>query len=617
MKINYLKINNFGKINNKEINLDEKINLIYGKNESGKSTLLNFIINMLYGISKNKNGKEISNYEKFLPWNLEEFSGKIKYELDNKNKFEIFRDFNKKNPKIFDENMEEISKEFNIHKTKGNEFFYEQTQIDENLFLQTAVVQQTNTVLERNDERDLIQRLTNLVSTGEDNLSYKKIIDKLNKKIIDEIGTERTIEKPKNKLEEKIKIIKNNKNNLTENKNKLEKNKIIKENLIENKNKLEIKNDLLKEIKNYLENKKIETEKIEINKKMLEEYVLNNMNDVGLKEEKPTKCNKKTYSIVDFLLGITGISIIGLSWTFLRVLSLKIGITVLVIILCTQIITNKKFKKNPKKTNENKKNNEIIEKNINNLKNKIIEFEKNIRENEIIEKNKLKNKYKNLFNEKIINELFFKKIEEIKNEINNLDNELNEIKTKINANDYEENIIKNNLDELSILEEELNYLYEQQEELNKYEEQINLAKQVIQESYEEMKSTVTPHFTQKLSETVKSVSNKEYNKAIFNDDDGLIIELTNGDYINCNKLSIGTIDQMYLALRLCSLQEISKENMPIILDEAFAYYDGDRLKNILLFLNNNFENQILIFTCSNREKEILEKEKIKYNYIQI
>ena len=115
MKIDEIKINSYGNLNNNNIQFD-KLNIIYGKNESGKSTLLNFIINIFYGISKNKNGKEISDYEKYYPWNNNEFSGKIYYELNNKNKYEIYRDFKKKNPKIFNENMEDISKEFNIDK---------------------------------------------------------------------------------------------------------------------------------------------------------------------------------------------------------------------------------------------------------------------------------------------------------------------------------------------------------------------------------------------------------------------------------------------------------------------------------------------------------------------
>lgn len=68
MQIKELQINNFGKLKNKKIELKNGINIISGKNESGKSTLLKFITSMLYGISKNKNGKRISDYEKYTPW---------------------------------------------------------------------------------------------------------------------------------------------------------------------------------------------------------------------------------------------------------------------------------------------------------------------------------------------------------------------------------------------------------------------------------------------------------------------------------------------------------------------------------------------------------------------
>ena len=58
--------------------------------------------------------------------------------------------------------------------------------------------------------------------------------------------------------------------------------------------------------------------------------------------------------------------------------------------------------------------------------------------------------------------------------------------------------------------------------------------------------------------------------------------------------------------------------MPIILDEAFAFYDDERLKNILEFINDNFkENQIIIFTCSNREKEIFNELNIEYNLVEL
>ena len=58
MKINKIKINSFGKLRNKEIEFKNGINILYGENESGKSTIMNFIKNTLYGISKIKKEKK-------------------------------------------------------------------------------------------------------------------------------------------------------------------------------------------------------------------------------------------------------------------------------------------------------------------------------------------------------------------------------------------------------------------------------------------------------------------------------------------------------------------------------------------------------------------------------
>ena len=69
-----------------------------------------------------------SDYEQYKPCNTEEFSGKLEYELDNGEVFEIYREFGKKNPKIFNKDLEDISKQFNIDKNKGNEYFYQHQQ---------------------------------------------------------------------------------------------------------------------------------------------------------------------------------------------------------------------------------------------------------------------------------------------------------------------------------------------------------------------------------------------------------------------------------------------------------------------------------------------------------
>ena len=295
MKINKIKINSYGKLKEKEIKLKDGINIIYGKNESGKSTLLNFIVNSFYGISKNKKGKEYSDVEKYTPWLGEEFSGKLEYELNNKNKYEIYRDFKKKNPKIFNENMEDISKEFNIDKSKGNEFFYEQTKVDKELFLSTVVVGQQEVKLGKQEQNILVQKIANLVGTGDDNVSYKRAMDRINRRLLDEIGTQRSREKPINIINKKIE-------DLEQKKQELEKYEDIKYEIEENKNKLEEeisdlnnKNNLLKEIKIINEKEKIEKEKIKIKENIKKE----NIEKIKLIKEKINKIKNENKNIFE------------------------------------------------------------------------------------------------------------------------------------------------------------------------------------------------------------------------------------------------------------------------------------------------------------------------------
>ena len=620
MKINNLKINGFGKIEDKEINLNNRINLIYGENEAGKTTLLKFISGMFYGVSKNKNKKEFSDFEKYKPWQAEEFSGKIEYTLDNNNTYEVYRDFTKKNPKIYF-NSEDISKNFTIDKNRGNQFFYEQTGIDETSFITTTLIEQKSVVLDSSEQSMLTQKIANILSTGEENISYKKTIEKLNKKIIEEVGTERTVGRPLNLISEKINKINKEKNNLEEtilNIDELEK----KEKNIKNKIKeKEIKINLLKEIKKIKEKNNLEEEKIKINNNLKEEerVKINNL-EKKLNGNKIKKENKNLINIIIFtLLFILNIIL------FIFKINKIINIILFAITLIFGVFTVLKIIKNNNKIKEKNKEQkrylteiEIIQNNINKIQKNIDKKnEENIQKNKI-EKNKIKNTYKNEIDENEINYLLEENINEINNILENLNNEISSLKLQLHTNEIDYNNIIKKSEEKAKLEEQLEGSLEEKEEILKLANSINIAKTALENAYNKMKEEITPKFTKNLSNIVGKISSKKYNKIRFIDGQGLIVELDNGEYINANKLSIGTIDQLYLSLRLSAMQEITQEKMPVILDEVFAYYDNERLENILKYLNENYkENQIIIFTCSNREKEILDKNEIKYNYINL
>lgn len=101
------------------------------------------------------------------------------------------------------------------------------------------------------------------------------------------------------------------------------------------------------------------------------------------------------------------------------------------------------------------------------------------------------------------------------------------------------------------------------------------------------------------------------------DEQGQLQILTEGREVRPELLSRGTLEQIYLALRLAVGNVVTKEEpLPILLDEAFAMYDDDRLAQTLQTLST-LQNQIFLFTCQKREVEMLRKLKLDYNLIDM
>lgn len=701
MKINNLKISSYGNIKNKDINLKDGINIIYGKNESGKSTLLSFIVNNLYGISKNKDGKKTSDFERYKPWTGEDFSGKISYELDNGDSYEIYRNFNKKNAQIYNKNMEEISEKFDTNKKDGSQFFLEQVGINKETYLSTVVSMQQEVRLAEKEQIALVQKIANLAGTGDDNISYKKVVAVLDSKIKDEIGTTKTLQKPINVLERNLENTKNEIENIKKYEEKkyqidFEKNKIAEE-LQKNGMKVEIlskmknaveKTDIkeqkkiineenykkntinletLRENNKNYNNQEIELQKVISQKENEKQNLQDSLNkiemQVGQRAEleniiNKNKANKKiqiaTIWVFVILLIIAEISKYILKNTVLSISLLVVSIISLLTNIYIAIKTKKDSEANRNKQLENNKilkqkeeiltNIEKIEKEINTeqekldvLKNKnsmikgqiALLNENNEKINETIkllndelevelsqEQEKIKKEYFGRINNE--------KLEEIINSndiIKNLEEsqkEQEEGKLKLKTLEIEEKNVLPQLDKLVELEEKKEAMEDEHSALKNKEKVINTAIKYLTIAYEEMKTTITPKFTQELSNSISEISNNKYNKVTINDEKGILVENQRGEYIEADKLSVGTIDQLYLSLRLSMIDELSNEKLPVLLDESFAYFDNDRLKNILIYLNEKLnKHQAIIFTCTNRETKILDEINIKYNLVNI
>ena len=699
MKIKNIKVNAYGNVENKDINLEEGINIIHGANESGKSTLLNYIISIFYGISRNKDGKALSDYEKYKPWNSNEFSGRISYKLENGEKYEIFRDFNKKNPKIYNDKLEDISDRFETDKKDGSKFFIEQMGIDKQMYLSTVVSTQEEVRLDEKNQNMLIQKIANLAGTGEDNVSYKKALTKLQEKIRDEIGTNKTSQKPINIIEKEIVEINNKivetekyrnrkyeidaeKEQILSELKELEQQKQILQELQnsmkseeETKNRLEIreknrKDNIAKinELTNQKNTINAENERVQSAKSHLQDIIkghkeniekLNSEIEKIANEKEETQEKEKpsiSFMVITVVLTIALICSIVLikNYIFSGVLGVVIIANIVFYVinknkqkvnkakLREKINQEKQYKReklenqkqqiiaNVNTTEKELEKQEEGEKQVNSelsmLKGQIILLEKNNekiteeieQDNKAIKEESNKNKQQIIekYKDKNINDLLY--INDYQNYISKIEETINNNRIRIKGLEIEYNTIVPQLDEMVVLEEKREADKEKLAELREKESIINIAIENLMDAYEEMKTTITPKFTKNLSESIQKISSNKYNKVTINDENGMIIENNRGEYVEAIKLSTGTIDQLYLALRLSMIDELSKENLPIILDESFAYSDNNRLKNMLQYLTSDLNNhQTIIFTCTDREQKMLEAMNIPYNVVEL
>lgn len=605
MQINKININNYGNLSNKEINLDNKINIIYGKNEAGKSTLLNFIESMFFGANKNKGKKIIPDFDRYNPWNNGEYSGTIDYQLENGEEFHIYRDFKKKNPQILNKLGKDISQEFNIDKKNGNQFFTEQTGMDRSLIDSTIITEQNQVELDEGTQNQLLQKIANLSESGEEELSYKKIMDKLNKILLNEVGTERSQLKPLNITIGKIDDYQNKIQDIKQYEN--ERFEITQEiaDIQEEINKESENRNIYDEVKKIIDNDKIEQEKIDEkyktvkeNKAKMEQY-----KEELDKTENEKNAERKKHIKIRILANVI-LSIIAISLVFLPRNIILVAIPILIVLF---IIINMKHSKNENNTSELKNKLEFLKNTTNSIENEIKTMQDELYKKDEAEKNRIITKCNN----EDISSLFSSKIDEVISE-NTRSVEQNEIKKHKLEIDKQE--IEKKFEKLAEYEENLEIEKRRLEELEHKQKIIKETMEILNKSYEDMKENVAPKFNKNLSKNIEVFSNEKYKEITITDK--IFVKLDNGENVPIEKLSTGTIEQIYLAFRLSVIEEISKEKMPIVLDEAFAYYDDERLLQTLKFLDI-ISNQIIILTCTKREKSLLDKAQIRYNLIEL
>lgn len=181
MKIIKLHIDNFGKFNNYDLSFKRGINLIYGDNESGKTTIMTFIMMMFYGSNNRKKDLLDNPRKKYRPWNNQKMKGSIIFEF-KKRYYRLDRTFNETNNKDQVSLIDNVSGE-NVQipniQQPGNYFF----NMTYETFKKSLYIDSEDLIVLENDSSEIKEKLLNLISTSDEDVSYDKTKEKLLSKL--------------------------------------------------------------------------------------------------------------------------------------------------------------------------------------------------------------------------------------------------------------------------------------------------------------------------------------------------------------------------------------------------------------------------------------------------
>lgn len=140
---------------------------------------------------------------------------------------------------------------------------------------------------------------------------------------------------------------------------------------------------------------------------------------------------------------------------------------------------------------------------------------------------------------------------------------------------------------------------------------IDLAMSKLLKLSGEIHQEVGQNLNARASAILSEITEGKYTRILFGENLEMHI-LAEGRKVEIGRLSRGTIEQIYFALRVAASEILHEEEYPLILDDTFAYYDDARAARTLQWLAAN-KKQVLVFTCHQREIQIMDSLGIPYH----
>lgn len=611
MRLLELHIDGFGKFHDRTISFNNGINIIYGKNEAGKSTLHTFIRGMLFGIERGR-GRAGKNdlYTKYEPWeNSGTYEGWLRLEKDG-TIYRIERRFRKENKslKIINETKgreEEATPAFVSSLLDG---------LTETMYNNTISIGQLKSATEDGMVTELKNYIANMNTTGNISLNITKATAFLrNQKRSLEAGL---IPEASREFTSLLAEIRNVEAEIAG---------------PEYENQLAAYQNMRTQVKGLIDNtqaqKKDLDEKLANGKKVLSDNGFTDRASVDamssdaerLYNEYNTlngECNKKSRKVLSGLTAVLGIAGLGAAavlgyfnlTAYLPVCGAAAAAAVIFFII--SLFIRQKDKKYHRMFNNTSSelgallarhlgDSAVSEDAMNAFRARMGEFSK-------------------LCDMVAQSEAEIRKFLEDLSNLQTKQAGCSEMIEKQQRTQWE---LEKKLEHLSNCKNKAKALKRTLAENDRIHDEI-VAIDLAQETMADLSSSIRDSFglylNKEASQYITGITGGIYDSMSIDENLNVFLN-TKTKLVPLENVSSGTMDQVYLALRLAAakLLQGSGSGFPLIFDDSFTQYDDERLKTALEWLASAYGGQIIIFTCHRREAQMLRARQVEFQLIEM
>lgn len=611
MRLLELHIDGFGKFHDRTISFNDGINIIYGKNEAGKSTLHTFIRGMLFGIERGR-GRAAKNdlYTKYEPWeNSGTYEGWLRLEKDG-TIYRIERRFRKENKslKIINETKgleEEATPAFVSSLLDG---------LTETMYNNTISIGQLKSATEDGMVTELKNYIANMNTTGNISLNITKATAFLrNQKRSLEAGL---IPEASREFTSLLAEIRNVEAEIAG---------------PEYENQLAAYQNMRTQVKGLIDNtqtqKKDLDEKLANGKKVLSDNGFTDRASVDamssdaerLYSEYNTlngECNKKSRKVLSGLTAVLGVAGLGAAATlgyfnltaYLPVCGAAATAAVIFFIISLFILQkDKEYHRLFDNTSSelgallarHLGDSAVSEDAMNAFRARMGEFSK-------------------LCDMVAQSEAEIRKFLEDLSNLQTKQAGCSEMIEKQQRTQWE---LEKKLEHLSNCKNKAKALKRTLAENDRIHDEI-VAIDLAQETMTDLSSSIRDSFglylNKEASQYITGITGGIYDSMSIDENLNVFLN-TKAKLVPLENVSSGTMDQVYLALRLAAakLLQGSGSGFPLIFDDSFTQYDDERLKTALEWLASAYGGQIIIFTCHRREAQMLRARQVEFQLIEM